>query len=104
MDNIYEEYAIIDSQIEVLEAKKADIRVKIVKDMTTRGVLTEKHSLGAFTITKLKSWTYPEYVEEKKKEVKAVEDEFKALKKKSEDVGDATYEESDSLRFTSVKL
>lgn len=106
--NKYEEYALLNAQIETLEAKKETLRSEILADMAGRGVETEKHSLGQFTIAKLKRWTYPKKVVEFEKELKAeisdLTDQIKAEKAKAESTGEATYEEQESLRFTSVKL
>lgn len=108
MANKYEEYALIEAQIEELESKKETMRTEILADMSERGVLTEKHGLGQFTIAKLKKWTYPAKVlkieKEKKAEIASLTDEIKSAKAKAESTGEATYEESDSLRFTSVKI
>lgn len=108
MANKFEEYALIEAQIAELESKKETMRSEILADMTERGVLTEKHGLGQFTIAKLKKWTYPAKVlkieKEKKAEIASLTDEIKAAKAKAESTGEATYEESDSLRFTSVKI
>lgn len=108
MANKFEEYALIEAQIAELESKMETMRSEILADMTERGVLTEKHGLGQFTIAKLKKWTYPAKVlkieKEKKAEIASLTDEIKAAKAKAESTGEATYEESDSLRFTSVKI
>jgi len=108
MANKFEEYALIEAQIAELESKKEVMRTEILEDMTSRGVLTEKHGLGQFTIAKLKKWSYPKKVveleKEKKQEIAALTDEIKSAKAKAESTGEATYEESDSLRFTSVKI
>ena len=108
MSNRYEEYALIDSQIEALEAKKESLKAEIIADLNARGKATEDHSLGKFTIAKLKRWTYPKNVieieKEKKGEIAILTDEIKAAKAKAENTGEATYEEQDSLRFTSIKI
>jgi len=108
MANKFEEYALIEAQIAELESKKETMRTEILADMSERGVLTEKHGLGQFTIAKLKKWTYPVKVQklekEKKAEIASLTDEIKSAKAKAESTGEATYEESDSLRFTSVKI
>ncbi len=97
MQKQFEEYALISAQIKELTDKKSAVAAEILADMRERGVSKEEHGVGAFTISKLKKWTYPAYVSE-------AEESFKSLKAKSESTGDATYEEQDSLRFTSVKL
>lgn len=108
MQNKFEAYALLDAQIAELEAKKDAMRNEILADMAQRGVESEKHSLGQFTIAKLKKWSYPAKVlkleKEKKQEIANLTDEIKTAKAKAESTGEATYEESNSLRFTSVKI
>ncbi len=105
---IYEEYAILEAQIEELENKKTSMRVSILEEMIKNGEKTVDTSVGKFTVTPLKKWTYPEWVtklgEEIKKEISALEDKFKAEKAKAESTKEATYTESASLRFTKIKL
>lgn len=93
----YEDYAIIDAQMKELEGKKDELRVLILKDMVDRREEAIETSVGKFSVTKLKTWTYP-------KKVVELGERFKAEKAKSESTGDATYVEKDSLRFTQIKL
>lgn len=97
MENVYEEYAVLESQIAALEAKKDQLRPSILKKMIEDGMTKVDTAVGKFSVTKRKTWTYPE-------EVNELGEEFKAAKAKAESTGEATYEESDSLRFTSAKL
>lgn len=96
-ETVYEKYAIIDSRIKDLESQKNILKEKILMDMVRRGSESEKHVLGKFTISKLKSWTYPE-------KVLAIGEKFKSEKAKAESMGTATYTENDSLRFTSIRI
>lgn len=93
----YTEYASIDAQIKELEAKKDAIKATILSEMSSNGIKKFEHSLGKFSITLLKKWEYPE-------EVKELGEEFKTAKAKAESTGDATYTESESLRFTALSL
>ncbi len=86
-----------DAKIKEFEAKKKDLRSVILKDMIESGKKTEDTAIGKFTLTKLKTWTYPE-------EVIEIGENFKAAKAKAESTGDATYIEEDSFRFTQIKL
>ena len=95
--NLYEDYAVIDAQMKVLEGKKDELRVLILKDMVDNKQEAIETSVGKFSVTKLKTWTYPD-------EVIAIGDKFKAEKAKAESTGDATYVEKESLRFTQIKL
>ncbi len=97
MTNHYEEYAIIDSKIKDLESKKDELRGLILKDMIESKEEAIETSVGKFSVTKLKTWTYPEKVIE-------LGDKFKAAKAKSESTGEATYVEKESLRFNQIKL
>lgn len=54
-------------------------------------------SVGGFTISKLKTWTYTD-------KVSKLEEDFKAQKATEESTGEATYVEKPSLRFTQIKL
>ncbi len=65
--------------------------------MVASGEESIETQVGKFTVTRLKTWTYPEKVIE-------LGDKFKAAKAKSESTGDATYIEKESLRFTQIKF
>lgn len=97
MESIYEEYALVESQISALESKKEQLRPFIIKRMMEEKVEKIDTGMGKFSITKLKKWVYPD-------EVVELGDEFKAAKAKAESTGEATFTESESLRFTAVKL
>ena len=94
---IYDEYEILNAQIDSLESKKDDLRAKILTDMVTNGMKQVPVATGKFSISKLKRWTYPE-------EVTKIGEEFKAAKAKAESTGEATYTEQDSLKFNTIKL
>jgi hypothetical protein len=93
----YEEYAIIEAQIKELENKKDSLRGLILKDMVESGEESVDTAVGKFTVTRLKKWTYTEKVEK-------LSEDLKAQKAREESTGDATYTESESLRFTKIKL
>lgn len=95
--NIYNDYAALDTQIKALTEQKEQMRTAILEDMEKRGMDKEEHEMGSFSITKLKKWEYPA-------KVVALGEKFKVAKAKAESTGEATYEESNSLRFTAVKL
>ena len=97
MQNLYEVYGALESEIAVLEAKKEQLRPLILQQMIDNGLEKNDTSVGKFSISKLKKWSYPEPV------IKLGED-FKAAKAKAESTGEATYVEADSLRFTPIKL
>ena len=91
------EYAEIDAQIKALEAKKDEMKGIILAEMLENGQEAVETEVGKFTVTRLKKYVYPE-------EVVELGEEFKAAKAKAESTGDATYTESESLRFTGIKL
>ncbi len=95
--NLYEEYAVIEAQIKDLENKKDELRGGILKEMVESGEESIDTAVGKFSVTRLKTWKYPE-------EVVEIGEKFKAAKAKAESTGDATYEEKESLRFTKIKL
>lgn len=95
--NIFEEYAVVESQIAALEVKKEQLRPFILKQMIDDGIDKLETAVGKFSVSKRKTWTYPE-------EVLEIGENFKEAKAKAESTGDATYEETESLRFTQTKL
>lgn len=58
--DIYEEYALLDAQIRVLENKKDELRTHILQDMINNGVAKKPTPLGNFTVAKLKRYEYPD--------------------------------------------
>ena len=94
---LYDEYALIESRIKELESKKNTLRFTILKDMIEKGEDAIESAVGKFSITRLKKWEYPAKVLE-------LGEKFKTAKAKAESTGEATYTESNSLRFTPVKL
>lgn len=97
MQTLYDQYAVINAQIASLTAEKDVLKDKILAEMKASGETRVNTGVGSFVIAKLKSWTYPE-------KVLAIGEKFKAEKAKAESTGDATYVETDSLRFTMLKL
>lgn len=97
MRSLYDEYAVIASQIEELESKKDQLRGLILKQMIDNGEEKVETAVGKFTVAKRKTWTYTAKVIE-------LADKLKATKAKEESTGDATYTEEESLRFTQIKL
>lgn len=97
MSKHYTKYAELDAQIKALEAEKDEVKGLILSEMVESGQEAVETDVGKFTVTRLKTWTYPEAVTE-------LGDKFKAAKAKAESTGDATYVEKESLRFNSIKL
>lgn len=97
MDNLYQKYALIEDQIKELTAQKEELRTSILNEMVSAGEEKLVTPVGSFSVTKLKTWEYPESVIE-------LGEEYKAAKASAESTGEATYTEKESLRFTKVTL
>lgn len=97
ISNIFAEYADVDAQIKALELKKEQLRPFIIDKMLDEGTQKIESELGSFSVNALKKWKYPADVVE-------LGEEFKAAQAKAQSTGDATYEETPSLRFTPAKL
>ena len=94
---LMERYALLDSQMKALSNEKDELKVQIIKELIAEGVEKVETGLGKFTVSKLKSWTYPGYVED-------ANETYKTLKAKAEQTGEAKYVETESLRFTPAKF
>lgn len=97
VSNVYEEYASNALQIKALEEKQDQLKPLIIEMMDSEKIEKLETSLGKFSITNLKKWTYTEKVTE-------MSEALKAQKAKEESTGDATFDEVPSLRFTASKL
>lgn len=97
MTSIFEQYALLEAQEKEIAAKKEMLRPAILQKMIDDGIEKLDTSVGKFSITRLKQWTYPEHVQQ-------LGEDFKEAKAKSESTGEATYTEKESLRFTIIKL
>jgi len=94
---LYDQYALLDAEIASLEAKKEELRVLILKEMVDKGQKTVDIGTGKFSVSRLKKWTYTQKVTELDEALKA----RKALEQSTEE---ASYTETESLRFTKVTL
>lgn len=97
MDTLFENYAVLNSKIASLTEMKDLLRDKIMAKMEDDKINKLNTTVGLFTISKLKTWTYT-------KKVTELKEEFDAQKAHEESTGDATFVEKPSLRFTQVKL
>lgn len=95
--DIYAEYALLDAQEKEIKSRKETMREDIIKTMMDQNIQSQAHTLGKFTVSKIRSWTYPEKVIE-------LSEELKAQKALAESTGEATFTEAESLRFTPIKL
>lgn len=101
MGNIFEEYAIIESEIASLELKKAQLRPHILKKMIDDGMKSIDAGVGKFTVVPTKKWSYPEEVTIV---VEELTDKIKEIKGKAVSTKVATCEVTPSLRFSPIKL
>lgn len=95
--NTFEEYGIVYAQIEALKVKGEELKAKIVQEMVERGDKKVEKSVGSFTISHRKTWTYSPKVKELEECVKTQ----KAIEESSEI---ATYVENPSLLFKGIKI
>lgn len=94
---LFEQYAAVEDQLKTIVIQKEMLRKAILTTMMVKKQETTETNVGKFTITKLKTWEYPE-------QVKAIGENFKAAKAQAESTGEATFEETPSLRFTGLKI
>ena len=59
---LYEDYAILDAQIKLLTEQKDELKVKLIDEMELAKERTIDTSVGKFTVTKLKTWSYSDKV------------------------------------------
>lgn len=104
ISNVFGEYAQNDAEIKALKAQIAAFELKqdqlrpfIIKSMVEQGAAKLELDIGKFTVSRRKAWAYPETVLE-------LGEAFKAAKATAESTGAATYEETESLVYTPVKL
>ncbi len=97
MDNIFEEYALLESQEKAIKLKKEQLRPFILEKMIKDGINKLDTVVGKFTVEKRKTWTYPERISN-------MEEELKAEKALAQSTKEATYEETEGLKFISIKL
>jgi len=97
MGDIFEEYALVVSQIEALEEKKDQLRPHILQMLIDRGETKKETGMGTFSVSKLKKWIYPPVIAE-------LEDNLKEAKAKAQSTKEATYEEVPSLKFNKLSL
>lgn len=97
ISNLYSEYAQLEAEISALELKKEQLRPHITKMMLDDGIDKLDIGVGKFSVSPRKTWAYPD-------EVLEIGEKFKAAKAKAESTGEATFEETPSLRYTPAKL
>ena len=70
MQNKYEEYAVLDAQIRQLTHQKEVLRDQILSGLEEQKLDKVETSVGKFTVTTLKTWTYTEKVTEMNEDLK----------------------------------
>lgn len=91
-ESVFKNYADIKNKIKELTAQAKEIEKEVTSEMDKLGMEKINSNIGTFSFTKRKSWEYPE-------EVKLKEQEYKEIKKKSEEDGSAKATETKSLTF-----
>ena len=91
---IYQQYAKIKNQIKALEAEAKELEPQIVEDMGEEKSIST--TIGSFYITKRKSWTYSQALNELASGLR-----IKQIMEQSN--GTAKSKESQSLIFKAVK-
>jgi hypothetical protein len=103
--DLYNEYLEIQRKENQLAEKKNDIKEKLEDYMVAEGLQKITSSDGTFYQHTTKNYTYPDSVSEKENEIKdSMKDsrsEIKKMKKEAEKSGEATLEETKSIRFRS---
>ena len=113
--DLYEQYAVLQKEIDALETKKKVLRDEIASVLPDEGV---KNDFVTAVWRKAKKWAYPETVTqletEVKEKIKPIEEKFQeeirpfvesveTAKKLAEENGTATAEETKSLVVTLKK-
>jgi gentisate 1,2-dioxygenase len=96
-NDIFQEYAILESKIKDLEKTKEDLRATISEMVMKTPEKKIPTDFGNFSLSFRKKWTYPAIVAE-------LEESVKVAKAKAESSKTATYVETPTLSFTSIKL
>lgn len=97
MSNSYAEYAILKERIKILTNQAEAVAKILIDEINETGKPSLETTVGKFTVSKRKTWSYPENIVE-------LGETLKAEQAKAQSTGDATYVEKDSLLFTAVNL
>lgn len=89
---LYQQYSMMKAAAKVLDERVDEINQLIVEEMERLGVERQTFEYGVFSLTSRKKWKYSPDILSKEREVKE-------LKKREEDEGKATFEETKSLLF-----
>lgn len=89
---IYKQYAELVQASKAIETQLDELKAKIVEDMKSREVKSEKQEFGTFTITSRKKISYSENIKE-------LENSVKIAKIEEEEKGIATIEQTEFLTF-----
>ena len=97
MNNIFEQYALLDMEMKALELKKGELRADVLKEIVANGCEAVETAFGKFSYSPTKKWKYPAKLVE-------MAEELKGLEAKAQSTGDATCVETESFRFVSNKI
>ncbi len=95
-NSIYEQYALVASQVKELQIKQKLLSLQCLAEMESNNANQMKADFGTFSTVERKKWTYTNIVKELEKSVKE-------QKKEEEENGEAKFETSKSLRFQVTK-
>ncbi len=107
MDDIFEEYSLIQNNIDVLTKKKEELRPRITAKVAELGGEAVETALGKFSLSKKKTYTFSEKIAEMeeytKSEIDTLKDTLEEAKAKEISNG-APFVEEDALRYTASKF
>jgi hypothetical protein len=89
---IYKQYAELVQASKAIETQLDELKAKIVEDMKTREVKSDKQEFGTFTLASRKKVSYSDNIKE-------LENSVKLAKIEEEEQGIATIEQTEFLTF-----
>lgn len=90
--DLYTQYAMMKNAYKILSDRIDELSEIIVEEMRREGSIKKEFDYGKFSLSKRTKWTYSE-------EVEKLNISLKETKKKEEDEGIATREETEYLNF-----
>lgn len=93
---LHEEYAWVCAQLKAMEELKAQLAEKVIADLKESNVETYTFGAGTMTIGERKTWKYPDDIEKREREIKA-------LKANAQETGEAEAVVKEYLTFRPVK-
>lgn len=97
MEQKYESYASLKTQVAELNAELEALAEELRGDMEAQGLSSVKSPMGTFTLQRRKSWKYPQ-------ETTDMLEAAKAKQALDQSTGDATFTETATLSFRQTVL